>query len=235
MSTYKKEVGTAVQNFAGNYPGAVDGQLWYDSTNKDFKYQYLNVTSAGAWSTGGSLNTVRRGAAGAGTKTAGLAFGGEDPTRTKVEEYDGSAWTNVTAKSTPTAFAAGTGIQTAALSLGGPTVATELYDGTSWTAGGNMNVIRTSVTSATGTQTLGLITKGNAPPGDNLLTSSEKFDGTTFAASASVTTGAAYASGTGATIAGVIHGGGTPLTGTNSTEEFTDGTETITASTLTTS
>jgi hypothetical protein len=186
-----------------------------------------------SWTNGGDLNTARSGIAGAGLQTAGLAFGGEDPTRTKVEEYDGSAWTNVTAKSTPTAFAAGTGIQTAALSLGGPTVATELYDGTSWTAGGTMNVIRASVTSATGTQTLGLIAKGNAPPGDNLLTSSEKFDGTTFAASASATTGAVYACGTGATIAGVIHGGATPLAGTNSTEEFTDAF--LQAQTLTTS
>ena len=80
-----------------------------------------------------------------------------------------------------------------------------------------------------------LIAKGNLPPGDNLITNTEKFDGTTFATSASVTTGAQYACGTGATIGGVIHGGGTPLAGTNSTEEFTDGTETITASTLTTS
>jgi hypothetical protein len=188
-----------------------------------------------SWTNGGDLNTARSQIAGAGTQTAGLAFGGEDPTRTKVEEYNGSAWTNVTAKSTPTASAAGTGIQTAALSLGGPTVATELYDGTNWTSGGNMNVIRTSVTSATGTQTLGLIAKGNLPPGNNLITNTEKFDGTTFATSASVTTGAQYACGTGATIGGVIHGGGTPLAGTNSTEEFTDGTETITASTLTTS
>ena len=162
-----------------------------------------------------------------------MGGGNATPLQTAVEEYDGSAWTNVTAKSTPTASAAGTGIQTAALSLGGPTVATELYDGTSWTAGGNMNVIRTSVTSAIGTQTLGVIAKGNLPPGANLITNTEKFDGTTFAASASVTTGAAYACGTGATIAGVIHGGGTPLTGTNSTEEFTDtfnATQTLTTS-----
>ena len=62
-----------------------------------------------------------------------------------------------------------------------------------------------------------------------------KFDGTTFATSASVTTGAQYACGTGATIAGVLHGGGIPLDGTNSTEEFTDGSSAITASTLTTS
>jgi hypothetical protein len=59
MATYKQTVGTAVVNYAGNYPGAVEGELWYDSTNKDFKYQYPNVTAAGAWSTGGNLNTAR--------------------------------------------------------------------------------------------------------------------------------------------------------------------------------
>jgi hypothetical protein len=39
MATYKETVGTAVVNYAGNYPGAVDLQqvsYWYDSTNKDF-------------------------------------------------------------------------------------------------------------------------------------------------------------------------------------------------------
>jgi hypothetical protein len=60
MATYKGTVGTAVVNYAGNYPGAVDGELWYDSTNKDFKYQYPNVTAAGSWRTGNSLNTARR-------------------------------------------------------------------------------------------------------------------------------------------------------------------------------
>ena len=40
MATYKEKVGTSVVNYAGNYPGAVEGELWYDSTNKDFKYLY---------------------------------------------------------------------------------------------------------------------------------------------------------------------------------------------------
>ena len=48
MATYKEKVGTSVVNYAGNYPGVVKGELWYDSTNKDFKYQYANVTSAGS-------------------------------------------------------------------------------------------------------------------------------------------------------------------------------------------
>ena len=64
MATYKESVGTTVVNYAGNYPGAVDGELWYDSTNKDFKYQYANVTSAGSWRTGNNLNTARERLAG---------------------------------------------------------------------------------------------------------------------------------------------------------------------------
>ena len=48
MAKYKDLVGTGVVNFAGNNPAAVRGQLWYDSTNKDFKYLYPNVTAAGA-------------------------------------------------------------------------------------------------------------------------------------------------------------------------------------------
>ena len=59
MATYKEKVGTAVVNYAGNYPGAVEGELWYDSTNKDFKYLYPNVTSAGSWRTQANLNTAR--------------------------------------------------------------------------------------------------------------------------------------------------------------------------------
>ena len=65
MATYKEKVGTSVVNYAGNYPGAVYGELWYDSTNKDFKYQYLNVTAAGSWRTANNLNTAREALAGA--------------------------------------------------------------------------------------------------------------------------------------------------------------------------
>jgi hypothetical protein len=64
MTTYKEINGTAVQNFAGDLPGAVDGQLWYDSINGNFKYQYVSAT--GAWSTGGDLNTARGNFAGSG-------------------------------------------------------------------------------------------------------------------------------------------------------------------------
>ena len=56
MSNYKDIVGTAVRNNAGNIPTAETGQIFFDSTNIDFKYQKPNVTSAGAWRTGISIN-----------------------------------------------------------------------------------------------------------------------------------------------------------------------------------
>ena len=68
MSTYKEIQGTAVQNNAGNLENAAEGQLWYDSTNTNFKYSYGATISS--WSTGGNMNSGRFGLAGAGTQTA---------------------------------------------------------------------------------------------------------------------------------------------------------------------
>ena len=59
MADYKDIVGTTVRSNAGNLTSAKDGELFYDSTNLDFIYKNQNVTSAGAWRTGGNLNTGR--------------------------------------------------------------------------------------------------------------------------------------------------------------------------------
>ena len=125
MATYKETVGTAVVNYAGNYPGAVKGELWYDSTNKDFKYQYPNVTAAGSWRTAGSLNQAKYEAAGAGvgTTTAGLSFGGRTTSPgapgklAKTELYDGTSWTEVNDLGTARNEIAGSGTSTAALAF----------------------------------------------------------------------------------------------------------------------
>ena len=58
MAEYKDIHGTAVRNSAGNLAGAKTGELFYDSTNRDFKYQYPNVTTAGSWSTSNNINTT---------------------------------------------------------------------------------------------------------------------------------------------------------------------------------
>ena len=90
MSNYKDIVGTAVRNNAGNLPSPETGQVWFDSTNVDFKYQHPNVTSAGSWRTGNNINTTRYYSAGAGaSRDASLVFGGIDAPETSltVTEY----------------------------------------------------------------------------------------------------------------------------------------------------
>ena len=118
MATYKGINGTSVVNYAGDLPNVLDGQVWYDSTNKDFKFQYENT--AGAWSTGGNLNTARYNLGHAGTQTAALAFGGEiTPVTAVTESYNGSSWTEVNDMNTARHSGGSNGTQTSALYYGG--------------------------------------------------------------------------------------------------------------------
>jgi len=140
MTTYKELFGKYVQNVASD-PTSTDaeGQIWYNSTTGAFRTALGGV---GAWSSGGSLNTARDALAGAGTQTAGLAFGGRTspPTNsTATELYNGTSWTNnPNSMNTARRILAGGGTQTAGLAIGG-------YDGPSVSA---------ATEEFTGTQTL---------------------------------------------------------------------------------
>src|SRR6056300_1078404 len=93
METHKGIQGFSIQNLSADPSDIVDGQLWYNSTDSVFKYNKRTIFTG--WVSGGNMNTARQQHAGAGTQTAGLAFGGETPppTTNLTEEYDGSAWT----------------------------------------------------------------------------------------------------------------------------------------------
>ena len=137
MATYKESVGTAVTNVAGDFPGAADGELWFNSTASTFQYQY--VETGGARSTGGNLNTATGfgASAGAATQTAALIFGGSPGPKAITEAYNGTSWTEVNDLTTARGYSAGAGTQTSALCFGGgrPTqlANTEIYNGTNWT------------------------------------------------------------------------------------------------------
>jgi hypothetical protein len=77
------------------------------------------------WAAGGNLNTARNGISGAGTQTAGLAFGGYTTpgvVSNATEEYDGSTWTNGgNRNNTVRGQLAGCGTQTSSLAFGGNT------------------------------------------------------------------------------------------------------------------
>jgi hypothetical protein len=77
MSTYKKEFGTAVQNNAGDYTGAVQGQLWYNSTAGSFQFRSVSAAT-GSWATGGNLNTAKRSNCWCRNSNISISFGGMD-------------------------------------------------------------------------------------------------------------------------------------------------------------
>ena len=145
MSTYKGIKGFKVQSFAAD-----------------------PVPTIVAWAAGGNLSQARYSLAGAGTQTAGLAFGGRVPPGNThpaaTEEYGGATWTSGGTMGTGRATLAGAGTQTAGLAFGGfdssQTTATEEYDGSSWTSGGALGTARSEI-AGTGTQTAGRISKGS--------------------------------------------------------------------------
>ena len=93
MATYKGIQGYSVQKLSADPTAAspTTGQLWYNSSGGKFK---LGTQAVGAWAAGGALNTARRGIAvgGAGTRDTALCIGGDSPSKTEVEEYNGTAW-----------------------------------------------------------------------------------------------------------------------------------------------
>ena len=86
MTTFKEIRGTAIQVVSSDPSNPEEGQIWYNSSSGTLKgYKTVN-----AFSSGGNLNTARQAIGGAGTQTAGLAFGGLATADTaSTEEWSG--------------------------------------------------------------------------------------------------------------------------------------------------
>ena len=82
MADYKDIKGGTIQNFAGDPPAPINGQLWYDSTAIAFQYYSSNPT--GARAAGNNKNTARRQAAAAGIQTSALIFGGYSDAKQEI-------------------------------------------------------------------------------------------------------------------------------------------------------
>ena len=106
----------------------------------------------------------------------------------------------------------------------GTITATEEYDGSSWTAGGNLNTGRRELAGC-GTQTAGLAFGGDT--GSNSA-ATELYNGTSWTASAAMNTGRQLLAGAGIQTAGLAFGGS--LSPKAQTEEFSFGNQTKTIS-----
>jgi hypothetical protein len=110
-------------------------------------------------------------------------------------------------------------------------VDTEEYDGSTWTAGGNLNTARFETTGA-GLQTAALAFGGAPPPTGTGAT--EEYNGSTWTSVASLTTARRFLSGMGIHNSRLASGGQTTPSVTGATEEWTGAgaavTKTITVS-----
>ena len=213
MSTYKGIQGTAVTNYAGDKPGVVDGEVWYDSTAAAFKYQYLNVTTAGAWATGENLNTARDNSTMSGTKDASIIATGENPSGTNigfVELYNGTSWTETTNVNSARRLLGGNGTSTSNLIYGGfiagNTNATESWNGSAWTEVNNLNTTRRTLSGAGADNTSGLAIGGLTTV---VVANTETWNGTSWTEVNDLNTARRASNGVGIQTAALMAGGNT--------------------------
>ena len=134
-----------------------------------------------SWTESGDLAHATSDASGAGTQTAALCFGLSSSPNLITQTYDGSSWTTVPA-SLPTAQNKGRGIgtQTAALICGVGTESFE-YDGSSWTASGDLNNNRSSQKpGGWGLQTAAVLAGGYFSPPATIISNTETYNGTSW-------------------------------------------------------
>ena len=64
MATYKEIHGTVIETVTSDPSNPVNGQVWYNSTEQ--KLKAITSNPAGAWASGGDLNTGRYALEGSG-------------------------------------------------------------------------------------------------------------------------------------------------------------------------
>ena len=129
MGTYKEIRGTHIVSVTSDPPSPVNGQMWYNSTDKVVKGFTSNP--AGTWSTITALNTARGAGQLGGTATSAWFVGGEiNPPHpspgsnwsTKNELWNGNNWVEVADLNTAaqaTGAASNVSSATGAFSIGG--------------------------------------------------------------------------------------------------------------------
>ena len=143
----------------------------------DDKTEEYNGTS---WSESGDLASATSDASGAGTQTAALCFARSSSPTSLTQTYDGSTWTSVPATLPSISQSRGIGTQTAALVCGNGTESYE-YDGSSWTASGDLNNNRSGQKpGGWGLQTAAVLGGGYFSPPATILSNTETYNGTSW-------------------------------------------------------
>jgi len=188
--------------------------------NAPYQVSLTEEYNGTSWTESGDLAHDSADVSGAGTQTAAVAFGLSASPNTITQHYDGSTWTTVPG-TLPTAQgqARGIGTQTAALCCGYAAESYE-YDGSSWTASGDLNTNRNAQKpGGWGIQTAAVLAGGRNPP-STLISNTETYNGTSWTETGhSLITAVKRTSATtaGTNSDGMLSGGGFEAGSNNST------------------
>jgi hypothetical protein len=230
MTTYKGIRGLTIQTVAGDPSTIQDGDIWYNSVLRKIR----GAKTVAAWSSGGNLNTAKRGSGGCGIQTATLNFAGHGPSgyTLTVESHDGSSWTEINNTNTGRNGPGGFGTLTAAMCCGGSigpgqpgTQNTEEFDGTNWAEQDNLTQTGRGNGAGLGVQTAGIYVAGNVP-GTPMMDFAEFYDGSSWTEGADLNSArSGRPSGWGTqTAAGVVGGNADPGSTSIADCELYDGT-----------
>ena len=225
MANYKDIHGINIETVTSNPDNPANGQVWYNST--DQKLRANAQTTAGAWSTGGSVNAARQLPFGAGSQTAGLMAGGNPGSTASNELYNGTSWTEVANLNTGRHAGAASGItNTAVLAFGGYSTAyvsiAEEWNGSSWTEVGDLNLARWEVYGQGSSNTAALCTGGQSPGGT--YANNENWNGSSWTEVADVNTAKTKGAAAGQSNTSVLVFGGNPSPSQSAKTEEWNGT-----------
>ena len=170
-----------------------------------------NIYNGTSWTGIPAMPSSTRLAGTAGTTTAGLVFGGLGPP-TINQSWNGSGWTTSPHSLNVGVYnQMGCGTSTAAISAGGAggspyATKTEEYDGTGWTAGGNLPVARYAGSGN------GILTSAIIAGGTTEASSSAEYDGSSWSVGGSMNSARANFGGSAgnSSNSNLIYGGGPP-------------------------
>ena len=196
MSDYYGTYGQKVQYLSSDPSPVTQGQVWYNSTSATLKVRSVSTTAV--WVSAANLPMPVGGIAFTGTQTAGIAYGGANPTSpnptTAIDNaylHNGSTWTATGSLGTARYTISRFGTQTTAVAgsgaSGGSITNTENFNGSTWTASGNVGTARDQGGGA-GTQTAGIIAGGFNQAANTAITNVEIYNGSSWTATTSLPT-----------------------------------------------
>ena len=221
MGTAVDEMGSANNGTSNSTALSAGGFVNNAGSAKSLTEEYnssINVITAAAWASGGTVPYTSRQGMSFGTQTAAIACGGYvTATLDTAAEYDGSSWTaspalNVAARLGGVAGTTGAGLEFGGIQPPGSyNTNVQTWNGSAW-ANNPLNLSSgTYGLFGCGTQTAALKVSGENPAGGN-FTTSEEYDGEEWAAGGALPgpSGGKYGAGGGGTQTSAILGGGTP-------------------------